>query len=480
MNLLRRYRYELLISLIAVLTYAISIFNNFHTDDWLVLNNLRDGFSWQDFLSMENPARFRPLTNLLLYFRYLAFKDTVSVYYLLNIILHAAFCILLFRFLKKINIKPITALLSALFFGVYFQHYEAVLWLYGTIRIFGAIFWILSLWTLYDFYRKGSLPSFVTFAVVSFLGLFIVEDMVVMPLGCLLFLLLVNDAEIPQKRIWQIISWAGVNLLIYFLLRSFLITRPGVTEEYYYLGFHVFSRLWAYLQWMIIPPPDHPYFHGLAMSLNPVISGLWRWVSILSTIAFILILLAFFFKGKGAIRFFVIFIFLTLLPALPLNYKVTSRNIYIPSIGLAVLAGYFITLLLEKFSEKAISKKLIYLFLGFYIIINIVAVGTTSLQYHKNQQLVSEMISDLKSSGIELNKFRYVLLDNLPGRSVVGPAMIYMLNFRNEVIASNDPVSGPVDIKAAARDIQSKGITFVVFDYQDGHLIEDTRDYLPR
>jgi hypothetical protein len=487
MKLFKDHKPELLIALIGIVTYIISLANTFHTDDWLVLNLMRDGFSWRDFLSMENMGRFRPLTNIFVFLRYLAFGDSPFDYYAVNIILHAFCAVLLYRFLLKVGLKAAIAFLSALIFAAYFQHYEAVLWLYGTIRILGAIFWIACLWALYDYLITAKKSSLLAFSVFSFLGYFIVEDFVASPLGFLAFALFVfgntnrEEASVSAsfRRIWKPWAISIIGLGIYFALRSTLIINPGVVEDYYYLGPHIFARLAAYLEWMILPPPDHSYFQGFASHLSPAFQMIWKGMS-LASIAGLLVVAAYvFIKSRGVVRFLVIFIIIALLPALPLNYKVTSRNIYIPSIGLSVLFGYFFYMIYERLKNRNWLRILMYLFLTGYLLINIMGAWVASHEYRKTQTMVASLIDDFKTSGLDLNKYNFVLLDHLPGRTVVGPAMIYKLKFNHEVIASNDPsVPVPSDIHAVARDFSSRNIPFVVFDYRDGHLRESTADYL--
>jgi hypothetical protein len=511
---LKNHKPELLITALGLITYVISLANTFHTDDWLVLNLMRDGFSWRDFLSMENIARFRPMTNILVYLRYLAFSDWAPGYYAINIVLHCFFSIFLYRFLLKIGLKTQIALLSALIFSAYFQHYEAVLWLYGTIRILGAIFWIASLWTLYNFLLSEKKSSLLAFAIFSFFGFFVVEDFVVTPLGYLVFAffmakpekddayseltkiyptVILNGSAISStnpahdtlifgflpKRIIQPLIISLIGLIIYFILRSLLIIRPGVVEDYYYLGPHIFSRLTAYLGWMMLPPPDHSYFQGFAARLSPLLRLIWKSTSIISIVALVGASLYAIAKAPRAVKFMVIFIFITLIPALPLNYKVTSRNIYIPSIGLAVLLGYIFYSLYNQLKRRNWLKGIAHVFLVIFIAANILGVGVASREYRKNQTMVASLVTDLKSSGFDLNKYNYVLLDHMPGRTVVGPAMIYLLGFKHEVIASNDPSApSPVDIVSAAQKYATAGMPFIVFDYRNGHLHEATSEYL--
>jgi hypothetical protein len=484
MKFLKEHKPEIIIAVSGIVTYIISLVNTFHTDDWLVLNLMRDGFSWSDFLSMENLARFRPLTNIFVYLRYLMFGDTAIGYYALNILLHTFFAVLFYRFLLKIGLNQKLALLSAMIFAMYFQHYEAVLWLYGTIRILAAIFWVASLWALYDYFILRKNRALIAFALFSFLGYFVVEDFVVSPLGFVVFAIFMGGADdstitVPRKRIWWPVFISFSGLVIYAILRTALIARPGVVEDYYYFGPHIIQRLIAYFEWMMLPPPDHAYFQVFAARLNPAIRLIWKAASLTSIAALVAAGLYAIIKAPRPVKFMTVFILITLVPALPLSYKVTSRNLYIPSIGLSVLLGFIFLTLYERVKCGRWQKSIAYVLLGVYFCANIAGVWVTTREYRKTQSLVASMIEDLRATGMDLKKYDYILLDHLPGRTIIGPAMIYKLGYNHEVIASNDPSApGPVDIQLAAREVASSNKSFIVYDYRDGHLKEVTSEYL--
>ncbi len=468
---------ELILGLFTFVVYAICLLNDFHTDDWIVLSYLRDGFSLSDFLSMENPGRFRPLTNILVYFRYVIFGDIPLLYYLLNISLHAVVSILMFRFLKKINFEEKTALISSLFFVVYFQHYEAVIWLYGTIRMLAAIFYILTLWNLHDYLTEGSKRSFIYFTALSFLGFFVVEDFVVAPLAFISFALLFSVRDSLKQKIIPVAINGILGLAAYFMLRSFLIQRPGIVEDYYYFGFHIFKVLFDYLGWFIIPSPSHPYFANFFSRIG-VISYVWLILSWVAMAGFIPASIWIFIKSPKQVRFFILLIFITLLPIIPLNYKVTSRNIYLPSMGLAVVGGYLIHKFLWNKNIARARKLILGAVLLIYFAINIVAIDITIREYRQTQSLVRGIINDMGSSGLDFEQCDLVLLDHMPGRAIVGPSMIYRLNYKGSVIVSNDPINGPIDIKNAADSLYNAGIPFYLFDYRDGRMVEAKDDYV--
>ncbi len=182
-------------------------------------------------------------------------------------------------------------------------------------------------------------------------------------------------------------------------------------------------------------------------------------------------------KAPRQIRFFILLTFITLLPIIPLNYKVTSRNIYLPSLGFSVVGGYlFYRFIWDQ--KRRFIKRLLAVLLILYFAVNIAAIDITTREYRTTQNLVKGIINDMRDSGLDFEKVNLVLLDHLPGRTIVGPAMIYRLNYRGAVIASNDPIRGPIDIKQKADSLYKEGVPFYLFDYRDGRMVEARKEYI--
>lgn len=468
---------EIILGLTAIAAYIVCIVNDFHTDDWIVLSLLRDGFSFGDFLSMENPGRFRPLTNILLYVRYLVFGDTAFLYYSLNIVLHAVVTVSLYRLLVRIKLPGKAAFLSALIFAVYFQHYEAVVWLYGIIREFAALFYIVCLWQLYDFVNKGQTKSLFVFSLLCFAGLLIVEDFVVAPLTFIVFVIFVSNKGERMSTARPVVFAGVVGLIAYFSMRALLIARPGITETYYYPGLHMAGVLFNYVGWFVLPSPTHPYFSSLASSLDSPLYFAWRGLSYAAIAGFIPLSIWLYARSPRIVRFFIIFMYVALLPILPLNYKVSSRNIYLPSLGLAVAAGWLFYRIFWRFDGRSLLKQIGTAVIIVLVVINAASIVVASREYCLTQKQVDSIVEDLERADVDLNNCRIVLLDNLPGRVIVGPAMMYRLHFKRAIIASNDALKGPIDIAAKADSLYKEGVPILVFDYRQGHMLEVTEEY---
>jgi hypothetical protein len=468
---------QILIALGAIFANLISALNDFHNDDWMVLTTLRDGFSWKVFLSTETFRYFRPLTNIVVYLRYLAFGSSPLGYHIVNILLHAAVCILLYRLLIKMKFPRVAAVTSSLFFAAYFQHYEAVIWIYGIIRIMVALFWLLSLIALYKYVDNGRRKALAIFSIVFFLGLFVCEDFIIAPIVFVAFIILAADKTKLWKRLLPVILCSSAGLALYFILRLSLIHYSPVSPDIYFIGPHIFQKFIEYLSWMVIPSPDHEYFRGFAIGLGPWLYWTWKITAWSSGVLMILGPVYLLAKFPNAIKFFVLFILFTLLPAMPFTFKISSRYIYIPSIGLAVITGYLFYLLLGKMSSSRLLRLLFIGTFGLFLIIHVAGIAITSLEFHKTDRLVKGMIADVRDSGIDLPRYQYVLLDDLPGRAAPGQVLWYYFGF-NIIIASNDVIYGPIDISKAADDLISEGKSIVVFDYRNGHLKEVTREYV--
>ncbi len=478
MKILKSRREEIIIGLLAILAYIVCLINDFHTDDWIVLSYLRDGFSFSDFLSMENPGRFRPLTNIMLYLRYLVFVDTSFLYYALNVILHGAVSVMLYRLLLKIELPPTASFLSALIFAIYFQHYEAVIWLYGVIREFAAIFYIVCFWHLHNFVIGGSKKSFWLFALFSFSGLFIVEDFVIAPVAFVVFVLVFAGKGRTARALKPVMISSIIALLLYFSLRTALIARPGITEQHYYFGFHMIRVFFDYLGWFVVPSPEHTYFQSLATKVDGQVYHIWRGANYLVMAGLIPFSIWLYIKAPKQVRFFLLLIFIMLLPILPLEYKVGPRNIYLPSLGIAVVAGYILHGLISSRRVSLWLRRACLAAMLAYIGISMIAIDIASLEYRKTQALVTDIIEDLKESGVDFNKYEFTIFDNVPGRAIIGPSMMYKLNYEHYVIASNDATRGPVNIEMVADSLYNEGVPIVVFDYRHGRMLEATEEYI--
>ena len=146
--------------------------------------------------------------------------------------------------------------------------------------------------------------------------------------------------------------------------------------------------------------------------------------------------------------------------------------------GVAVVGGYLFHKFLWDRNITRARKLILGAALLIYFAVNIIAIDVTTREYRQTQSLVRGIINDMSGSGLDFEKSKLVLLDHMPGRAIVGPSMIYRLNYKGSVIVSNDPIKGPIDIKNAADSLYNAGIPFYLFDYREGRMVEAKDDYV--
>lgn len=122
------------------------------------LPSLRGGFIWDDLLLVnENPLIkgeftlrtiwFRtdfPLSNMALWLEWLAFGKNATGYRIVNAILHAASCVLLWRLLERLKIPG--GWLAAAMFAVHPVAVASVAWISEIKNTLSLPFYLLSVW----------------------------------------------------------------------------------------------------------------------------------------------------------------------------------------------------------------------------------------------------------------------------------------------------------------------------------------------
>lgn len=451
------------ILLAVFIVHAPLILNDFHTDDFHVLAIMDKGFDFQAFKSMENPANFRPLSNLVIFIRYIFFDKLPALWYLLNIALHLFAVSLLFLFLKD-TVNRTTALWGSLFFGIYFQHFEAVLWLYGIVRLTATIFLLLTL--IYhrrsiDNFNKGDIyKNYIFFT----LGLFCAEEFIVVALFFAVDAFIAGRQSKYSLRIYG----AGFVIIsvIYLAVRMIALNTTDFATDYFFIGGHILKNIYLYAGWMILPQLDHPH---LLLFVQKSFPGLTPLIPIFNMIIFALALLFSLLiirYGRKTERLALFLIVITLIPATLLNFKVSTKLVYIPSIGFGILAGSFFSRLLERSRLNKLNY-LIWVVIV-YLVIQAVAINLTIKNYRDTQEKVAFFINELKRLDINWDEYEYFLLDNLPGRTRMGPALKYRFGYAKNFLEVNEQPDRLLNLEEEKRKLVSARKGFIIIDFKSG------------
>jgi hypothetical protein len=442
------------------------ILNDFHTDDFMVLEIIRKGISSDGLIWMENPANFRPLVNLVLYIRYWFLDEIAGLWYLLNILLHLLAIALLYKFAKRLYDEN-TAALAALFFGIYFQHFEAVLWLYGIVRLLAGICVLLTLYhyneAIRGFKRENISASYFCFG----LGLLCVEDIVCFSIFLFAGIWLYEIREKKRPALYGI-GFIGITVL-YLLIRLILGNSDGSAASYFGFGKHVLTNIVAYPGWLLLPSLDHPYIAPFIKTHFPEILPYLKSLDLfISAVAFSIIIYLF-IKGDKIQKKILVFTLISLIPAIFFNRKISTKLAYIPSIGVAILAASLIMRVLSK--AKGFTRNTILMILILYFIGQIAATALTINYYRITQATVTNLLGQLDSLHIDWARYEYMLFDNVPGRARLGSAFHYRYGFSPRLIEKNEYAEDPPDLEKEKNHLRENGISFIEIDFSTGHPI---------
>jgi hypothetical protein len=190
------WKWKLAIVAAAIVAYAPSINNGFIADDYMILRRIdlikADAF----YLLAVVPENFRLTTYAVFAALRSAFGYNYAAYYVFNILLHAANCLLLYSLVREVTADVRLSIVTALLFAVFQAPQEAVMWLAAMNETLLGLFVFLTL-LLWFRGRYG-------WASVSFLAALFSKE------SALIVLLLVPLADALRRREF---SWRHYVLL---------------------------------------------------------------------------------------------------------------------------------------------------------------------------------------------------------------------------------------------------------------------------
>jgi Tfp pilus assembly protein PilF len=243
-----RFRWQALaLALLVLIAYANSLASSFHFDDAAIFTDpwiLRPGFGWGIFRLDQT----RPLTYLTFHWNYLLSGSNPLLYHWVNLLLHAANCILLLAVARR-YLSPFTAGCVAVLFALHPLQTESVTYVFARSTLLSTH---LALWVLW-FHARG---KYLASALLFGLSLLAKEETIALP-G---FLLLLELFERRRPKIGYFAMLAGfaalaAGRLFYVIHVSTLNTWvgrvPGISTGAYLLTQG--RVLWIYLRLTIAP-----------------------------------------------------------------------------------------------------------------------------------------------------------------------------------------------------------------------------------
>lgn len=260
---------------------------------------------------------YRPVIELYFWAAAPLFGGSPAVFHAANIALHAINALLLFLFVREATGSPRFGFLTVLFFVGLPGYIEAVAWIGALAEPIAAVFGLLALRSFLQFARSGAWR----WRVVSWCGFALAlltheSSVVFFPTLVLAAWAFVAP---PPARDWRLyVRWFAPFVLIlaaYLAIDLPINARNYVVgESVYRPGLHIVRNTLRYIVTLYVGRQDLPSYVGTA--------------------AVVLLLLVF---GSRRVRFATCWMLLALMPFVPFTWANTSRYLYLPAMGFAML-----------------------------------------------------------------------------------------------------------------------------------------------
>ena len=365
--------------LFAFLLYAQSISFGFVYDDHTVLNEnkvVMQGFKGistilktdrlYGFKPEYRTPEYRPVPLILFAIEWNFFPGNPKFFHLINILLYAITCWLLFLLLVRLFKNQIFPFVCMLLYAAHPIHTEVVANIKSVDEILCFLFAIISILFVFKSLEKNFILNIIIASVSYFLSLASKETgisfLVIIPLLIYVF------TNTSLKKILTITSLLGLSTIIFLLIRfsilsgfhdkgfinqlnNSLVTAPDFISQ----KVTTFFILFKYILLLIIPHPlTHDYSfsqiktHTLSDPISIISLAVYLALGIYAIIKI---------KDKNIISFAILFYLITLSPVsnlfLLIGATMAERFMYIPSFGFCIL----ITYLLIKFTKSDRVKK---------------------------------------------------------------------------------------------------------------------------
>jgi tetratricopeptide (TPR) repeat protein len=334
----------LAIAVITAASFLPSVNNDFvNYDDtrFVLQNTFIRGLSGENLANMFTRARYEqlyiPLVWISLAVDYSIWELWAPGYHAVNLALHIANTLIVFFLIRQLTGSAPAACVAAILFGIHPLHVESVAWVTERKDVLSTFFFLLAL-VCYVHYAKGGRAGFYILSILIFICALLSKPMAV----TLAVIIVIVDWYYSRPFSARLI----VEKIPFFLLSlaagisTLLLQRGGASEpnslENLLLGsrnlfFYLYKTVLPIRLVVFYPPPEDVSFS------EPV------YLAALAGFAVAVALVAFSLKLSRRLFLGLSFFLITLLPVLQFvragTQVAADRFVYIPSVGLFMLAG---------------------------------------------------------------------------------------------------------------------------------------------
>jgi hypothetical protein len=343
------------IILLVIMAFISSIGNFFVADDftWLhwaakaVTSDLPKYFiQSQDFF-------YRPLDKSFTYFLYMIFSFQPQGYHLVIIFLHMIMSMGVFFFALKLSRNKLVAALTTFLFILHPIHTENIFWFSTFSDDLSSIFIIFMMLAFMAFREKKSIIGYILCILFGFLAFVSYEIAVIVP-----FVLIALDIFIlkPKKNTNLYLSYIPFFLLLvlYFVIRMTSHAFSGGGDYSYHLSHilpNIVGNFFGYTGMFLGGLPFVTFYTFLRDGLRT--EWIYFTVILLLIVGYLYWMLRSYrhkikalvhHKETQLLLFCIVFVFISLLPFLPLG-NIAPRYLYLASAGYALALVYSLRLL---------------------------------------------------------------------------------------------------------------------------------------
>jgi len=425
-SVIMRRKSILLIIAIVVMTYAVSLLNDFVGDDHMLfvqsdffkswnhfpevfkptaVTNVNDLFFGYDGQVRSGVVSYRPVVMAMYFLEYQIWRSNPFGYHLNNLFIHIVNAVLIFIVIFNIVKNRRTALLGALLFGVHPINAEAVCNI-GRADILACFFGLISFLCFIEYteFRGPRRAAVLSVSLASFfLAVFTKESAIVWPAIMIAYDFFIKEksgrtfGEDFKSRYPGFVLILIFYLYVYFFifpnpalqrmtffggdLLTHLVTMLKITKDY------AIAFLWPFSV-SILPPMYTPPVHPLWSHEN-----IWSFCFLL----FCFLIGAKIFIRSKILTFAVSWLGLAFLPVaniIPLANPTAYRFMYLPSIGFAMMAA----VLLEQSSLMSRSPGLKTIFTRVLIGICVILTIFLNSSWRNNYTMATTILKNCPES----------------------------------------------------------------------------------
>ncbi len=337
------------------LVFGQAVTYDFVWDDFLfIVNNesIRSFSSIPSFFTHGSEELYRPLRSVFFTFAYFIFGLNPAPYHLMGLVFHIIASVLVMRILECCGFKPKQVLFGGLVFALHPVHIQKFAMATPSFDLVGDLC-LLGATVSYLGFRRGDFRKGLTVSVLLFaVGLLISETVVSFPFLVLMLELLFDrlpKLSAAQRRFYWISLF--LVLIVYLMVRTAVlgqIQRPHHEFNLVALYMSMMPVFIYYFRLLIVPYPlcpDPPLETFLEHPFNELT------IISLVIVAAVIVLAWLAGKREKLVAVAVFWFFLAILPnsnIIPTGTLMAERYLYLPSVGLSILAA----LILSRQSEK--------------------------------------------------------------------------------------------------------------------------------